>query len=412
MKILRRFLDKQAPLFEKGGPLESLYPFYEANDTLLFAWGGHKGNVHVRDALDLKRMMITVVVALLPCVAMAFYNTGYQANYWVSQGAAPLHNWQEAVYAWAGFAYDPASIAACVFHGALYFLPIFAVTFLIGGHIEVAFAIVRKHEINEGFLVTGFLFPLTLPPTIPLWQVAIGIAFGVVIGKEVFGGTGMNVLNPALTARAFLFFAYPAQISGDKPWIAADISTLAEGTSGATYLSQAAVPNSTVITDAKLGGDLWMDSFLGFVPGSMGETSALACLFGAAVLIFSQVGSWRTMFGVAVGTALTATLLNTVGSDTNAMFAIPFYWHYVLGSWAFGTVFMATDPVSSAFTHKGKLIYGFFIGVLVVLVRVVNPAYPEGMMLAILFMNMFAPFIDHFFVQANIKRREARHAAA
>ena len=244
MKFLRNISISKHHSSKKNGPLEGLYPFYEANDTLLFTPGEvTKGNVHVRDALDLKRMMITVVVALTPCVLMAFYNTGYQANYWVSvKGAAPLHTWQEAIYAASGFAYDPKSVLDCFFHGALYFVPIFAMTFLIGGHIEVAFAIVRKHEINEGFLVTGFLFPLTLPPTIPLWQVAIGITFGVIIGKEVFGGTGMNVLNPALTARAFLFFAYPAQISGDKPWIAADLSTLPDGTSGATYLAMAA-PN-------------------------------------------------------------------------------------------------------------------------------------------------------------------------
>ncbi len=413
MKILRNFLDSQEPLFKKGGPLEALYPFYEANDTLLYTPGEvTKGDVHVRDALDLKRMMITVVVALLPCVAMAFYNTGYQANLFVGEhGATPLHNWQEAVYMALGFAYDHTSVVANIVHGAIYFVPIFAVTFLIGGHIEVAFALARKHEINEGFLVTGFLFPLTLPPTIPLWQVAIGIAFGVIIGKEIFGGTGMNVLNPALTARAFLFFAYPAQISGDQPWIAADVATLPDTISGATYLAQAAQPGSTVVTEAAFGGDLWMSHFTGFIPGSMGETSTLACLFGAFILIVSQVGSWRTMFGVAVGTFIMASLLNFIGSDTNAMFGIPYYWHYVLGSWAFGTVFMATDPVSSAFTDRGKLIYGFFIGVLVVLVRVVNPAYPEGMMLAILFMNMFAPFIDDFFVQANIKRRAANYGA-
>ena len=413
MKVLRNFLDRQEPLFKKGGPLEGLYPFYEANDTLLYTPGEvTKGDVHVRDALDLKRMMITVVVALLPCVAMAFYNTGYQANLYIGEyGASPLHNWQEALYSAIGLGYDHTNILANLIHGAIYFVPIFAVTFIVGGHIEVAFAIARDHEINEGFLVTGFLFPLTLPPTIPLWQVAIGIAFGVIVGKEIFGGTGMNVLNPALTARAFLFFAYPAQISGDQPWVGADVTTLPDTVSGATYLAQAAQPGSTVVTSQGLDSSLWMDHFTGFITGSMGETSALACLIGAAVLIISQVGSWRTMFGVAVGTFVMASFLNFVGSDSNAMFGIPFYWHYVLGSWAFGTVFMATDPVSSAFTETGKLLYGFFIGVLVVLVRVVNPAYPEGMMLAILFMNMFAPFIDNFFISANIKRRAAYYGA-
>ena len=413
MKFLRNFLDKAAPLFEKGGSLENLYPFYEANDTLLFTPGEvTKGNVHVRDALDLKRMMITVVVALLPCVFMAIYNTGYQANYWISQGATPLHNWQEAIYFSMFGSYQPGLIANFV-HGALYFLPVFAMTFLVGGHIEVAFALARKHEINEGFLVTGFLLPLTLPPTIPLWQVAMGVSFGVIIGKEVFGGTGMNILNVALTARAFLFFAYPGDISGDSPWIAADLSTMADGSSGATMLAQAAAATSDMFTHSThaLGGEKWMDSFLGFIPGSMGETSTLACLIGAMVLIVTQIGSWRTMLGVIVGTALMSFGLNVIGSDTNFMFAMPYYWHFVVGGWAFGMVFMATDPVTSAFTDGGKLIYGFLIGVMVVLVRVVNPAYPEGMMLAILFMNMFAPFIDHFFVQANIKRRLVRHGA-
>ena len=412
MRIIRNFLDKQEPLFKKGGVLEGLYPFYEANDTLLYTPGEvTKGGVHVRDALDLKRMMITVVVALLPCIAMAFWNTGYQANLFVEQGAAPLHSWQEALYVALGGNYNPSDHFQNILHGALYYVPILAVTFLIGGHIEVAFAIARNHEINEGFLVTGMLFPLTLPPTIPLWQVAIGITFGVIIGKEVFGGTGMNVLNPALTARAFLFFAYPAQISGDAPWIAVDVATIPDQASAPTYLAQAAAAEPGAIFTASngVGSDVWMNHFYGLIPGSMGETSTLACLVGAIILIATQVGSWRTMIGVTVGTAVMAGLLNVIGSDSNAMFEIPFYWHYVLGSWAFGTVFMATDPVSSAFTERGKLIYGFFIGVLVVLIRVVNPAYPEGMMLAILFMNMFAPFIDDFFVQANIKRRAANY---
>jgi Na+-transporting NADH:ubiquinone oxidoreductase subunit B len=415
MQFLRDFLDQQAHHFKKGGKLEALYPFYEANDTLLFTPGEvTHGNVHVRDALDLKRMMITVVVALLPCVLMAMYNTGYQSHLAVSQGATPLYNWQEAIYGALGLGYDHTNILANLVHGALYFVPVFAMTFLIGGHIEVAFALVRKHEINEGFLVTGFLFPLTLPPTIPLWQVAIGIAFGVIIGKEVFGGTGMNVLNPALTARAFLFFAYPADISGEAPWVAADLSTFPDGVSGATYLAQAAAGTSPAgidgFTNATVGSAPWLDAFFGLIPGSMGETSTIACLIGAAILIFTQIGSWRTMLGVTLGTLAMSLTLNLIGSQTNPMFEMTFLWHIVMGGWAFGTVFMATDPVSSSFTEMGKLIYGALIGVLIVLVRVVNPAYPEGVMLAILFMNMFAPLIDHFFVQANIKRRMARHA--
>jgi Na+-transporting NADH:ubiquinone oxidoreductase subunit B len=408
MRFIRKQHDRIAPLFEKGGKFEKLYPLWEAHDTLLFTPGEvTKGTTHLRDALDLKRMMITVVVALLPCVGMALYNTGYQANLAIANGAVALATWQTDLFLSMGFTHDPTAFMGNLVYGLLHFLPIFAVTFAVGGGLEVVFSVVRGHEVNEGFLVTGFLFPLILPATIPLWQVALGIAFGVVIGKEVFGGTGMNILNPALTGRAFLFFAYPAQISGDKAWIAADFSKHADGLTGATWLGE-----MSASTDAISGATAaqWWDAFWGFVPGSMGETSVFACLIGAAILIFTQVGSWRTMAGVLLGTFVTSSLLHSIGSDTNPMFSVPFEWHLVLGGWAFGAVFMATDPVSSAFTARGKWIYGFFIGLMVVLVRVVNPAYPEGMMLAILFMNMFAPFIDHFFVSANIKRRAARHA--
>jgi Na+-transporting NADH:ubiquinone oxidoreductase subunit B len=276
---------------------------------------------------------------------------------------------------------------------------------LTGGILEPLVAMIRKHEINEGFLVTGMLIPLTLPPTIPLWMVVVGTAFGIVFAKEIFGGTGMNFLNPALTARAFLFFAYPAAMSGDAPWIAANFAGV-DSFSGATLLAQAAVSGEAALAQAS-----WMDSFLGFEPGSMGETSALACLLGAGLLVWTGIGSWRTMVGVVLGTIATAGFLNVVGSDTNPFFAVPWYWHAVMGGWAFGLVYMATDPVSSAFTNPGKLIYGGLIGVLAVLIRVVNPAYPEGMMLAILFMNMVAPLIDYFFIQANVRRREARYAA-
>lgn len=417
MKFLRNLLDKMEKPFKKGQKLEKLYPIYEMQDTILYTPGSvTKGTTHVRDALDLKRMMITVVIALIPCILMAFYNTGYQANLAIAKyGAKPLQVWQTQIFAWLGFAHNPGHLWANVVYGGLFFLPILIVTFAVGGMIEVTFAIVRKHEINEGFLVTGMLFPLTLPPTIPLWQVALGMAFGIVIGKEIFGGTGMNILNPALTGRAFLFFAYPAQISGDSPWIAANMmgakasSTLPDAISGATWLGKAAAGKGA-FAEHGLFSSAWWDAFWGFVPGSMGETSVAACLIGAIILIVAQVGSWRTMLGVVLGTFATVSLLNLVQSDTNHMFAVPFHWHIVVGGWAFGTVFMATDPVSSSFTEAGKLVYGFFIGVLVILVRVVNPAYPEGMMLAILFMNMFAPFIDHFFVQANIKRRLSRDA--
>jgi Na+-transporting NADH:ubiquinone oxidoreductase subunit B len=404
MQFLRNLLDKAEHAFHKGGKFEKLYPLYEAADTFLYTPPDvTKASSHVRDAIDLKRMMMTVVVALLPCVLFALYNTGFQANLAISHGAAPLQNWQTALYQMLGLGFDPTSILACMVHGLIYFLPVYAVTMIVGGNLEVVFAVVRKHEVNEGFLVTGLLFPLTLPPTIPLWQVALGIAFGVVIGKEVFGGTGMNVLNPALVSRAFLFFAYPAQISGDTPWVAADLKAV-DGLTGATALAQAAVN-----TPAMTSSWSWWEAFIGRIPGSMGETSTLCCLIGAAILIITRVGSWRTMLGVTLGTFAMASLLNQVGSTTNSMFGLTPAWHFVLGGWAFGMVFMATDPVSSAFTDWGKLLYGFGIGVLVVLVRVINPAYPEGMMLAILFMNMFAPLLDYFIVQANIKRRLAHY---
>jgi Na+-transporting NADH:ubiquinone oxidoreductase subunit B len=405
---MRKILDSIGKKFEEGGPLEKLYPLYEAADTFLYTPGSTtRGASHVRDGLDLKRMMMTVVVALLPCVFMAMYNTGFQAHLAISNGALPLDTWQTGAMKALGFgAFDAGDLLSCVIHGALYYLPVLLVTFLVGGHCEALFSIVRRHEINEGFLVTGMLFPLILPPTIPLWQVALGIAFGVIIGKEIFGGTGMNILNPALTSRAFLFFAYPAQISGDSVWIAADTSV--DGSSGATWLASAAVSGTEALASTAI---TWWDAFLGFVPGSMGETSALACLIGALILIASGIGSWRIMLGVVAGSFLMVQVLNASGSTTNPLMNVPFEWHIVLGGWAFGLVFMATDPVSAAHTNTGRWIYGFMIGVLAILIRVINPAFPEGMMLAILFMNLFAAFIDHFVVQANIKRRKARYAA-
>ena len=404
MRFLRALLDKQARLFEKGGKVEKLYPLYEANDTFLFT-PGHvtAGASHVRDGLDVKRLMMTVVVALTGCVYMAIYNTGYQANLAIRAGAPMLDTWQSAAVVALGLSFDPDQWLACVIHGALYYLPVLGVTFAVGGAWEALFAIVRKHEINEGFLVTGMLFPLILPPTIPLWQVALGISFGVVIGKEIFGGTGMNVLNPALTARAFVFFAYPANMSGDTAWITA--ATTSDGVSGATWLALTALDGDQALT-----GLDWGEAFMGFVPGSMGETSTLACLLGAAVLIITQVGSWRIMLSVALGTFVTAWFLNVIGSNTNPAFAVSPAWHFVLGGWAFGTVFMATDPVSAPASDPGRYMYGFLIGVLVVLIRVVNPAYPEGMMLSILFMNLFAPVLDYFVVRSNVKRRKARYA--
>jgi Na+-transporting NADH:ubiquinone oxidoreductase subunit B len=298
-----------------------------------------------------------------------------------------------------GLGFSSSNILSNFLHGLLWFLPIFITVQIAGGIFEVIFATIRKHEVNEGFLVTGLLLPLTLPPSIPLWQVAVGTAFGVVIAKEIFGGTGKNVFNVALSARVFLFFAYPAQISGDQVWIA----QAADGISGATALAQAAQGGVAAI------GWSWSDAFIGLIPGSLGETSTLACLVGGAFLLITGIASWRVMAGVTLGVIATSLLLNTVGSDTNAMFSVPFYWHFVLGSFAFATVFMATDPVSAAMTDTGRWIYGFMIGVLGLIVRAINPAYPEGWMLAILFMNGVAPLIDYFVVNKNIKRRMARN---
>ncbi len=415
MKFIRSILDKQKPLFEKGGKLELLFPLYEANDTFLFTPGEvSKGASHVRDAVDLKRIMIVVVVALLPCMLMAVYNTGFQANAAMAPGTE-IDGWRGAVISAAGTGYDAGSPLACILHGLVYFLPIFFVTFAVGGGCEVLFSIVRKHDVNEGFLVTGMLVPLIVPPTLPLWQLALGIAFGVIIGKEVFGGTGMNIFNPALTCRAFLFFAYPAQISGDKVWTAVTEANQADGFSGATALGQlASAPAEWMATPVKVitegTGIEWMQSFLGTVPGSMGETSTLACLFGAAVLIIAGVGSWRIMLGGLLGSVGITLLLNVVGSETNALMNLPFHWHMVLGGWAFGLVFMATDPVTAPFTDLGRFVYGFLIGVFAILIRVINPAYPEGMMLAILLMNVFSALINHVAVSANIRRRVARSA--
>jgi Na+-transporting NADH:ubiquinone oxidoreductase subunit B len=405
MKFLKDLHEKNAHHFEEGGKLEFFYPLFEAQYTGLFTPGEvTKTAAHVRDGIDLKRMMFTVVIALIPCLVFAIYNTGYQSQLALAQGAIPLDNWRTDLLTAVGFNFTSTHPVFCMIHGALYYLPIFIATFATGGIIEPGVAMIRKHEVNEGFLVTGMLLPLTLPPTISLWMVVLGMAFGLIFGKEIFGGTGMNFLNPALVARAFLFFAYPAAMSGDAAWIAADFSGV-DSFSGATLLAQAAV-DWDVLASAS-----WSSAFFGTIPGSMGETSALLCLLGAGILLYTQVGSWRTMSGVVLGTIAMAAVLNWSGSTTNPMFQVPFYWHMVLGGWAFGMVYMATDPVSSAFTSIGKWWYGIGIGVLVILIRVVNPAYPEGMMLSILFMNMFAPLIDHYVVQANIRRRALRYAA-
>ena len=428
--MLRSMLDKVEPLFHKGGPLEKLYPLYEANDTFLYTPGEvAKGNTHVRDAIDTKRMMTMVIVALIPCILMAMYNTGFQAQKIFAAGAADVPSgytvaeglwsgdWRYSVLQAVGIdvTYNrgsflsPGSILPCMFHGALYFLPVYIVCMVVGGHCELIFSILRKHEINEGFLVTGMLFPLTLPANIPLWQVAVGIMFGVVVGKEIFGGTGRNFLNPALTARAFLYFAYPTKISGDAVWTAVD------GYTAPTILG--AVANAASGTTAEISqamttqaGVTWWDYFIGNIHGSMGETSVACALFGAVVLIATRIGSWRIMSGSVIGMAVFSGLLYLVPTEQPVTNLSPI-WHLVIGGFAFGTVFMATDPVSAAMTPTGKWVYGFVIGFLTVLVRSINPAFPEGIMLAILFANVFAPLIDYFVVQANIKRRTARYAA-
>ena len=408
MSTLRTLLDRIGRNFEKGGRLERLHPFWEAADTFFYSPGSvTKGGAHVRDALDLKRMMMTVVIATLPCVYMALYNTGLQANLALDPAKlASLSDWRHDVIRWLGVGFSPASMSACIVHGALHFLPLYAVTMVVGLSWEVLFAVVRRLEVNEGFFVTGILFPLILPPTTPLWQAALGISFGVVLGKEVFGGTGMNFVNPALAARAFLFFAYPADISGDKVWTAMPPEAVVDGFSGATVLAQMRQMTAPFAEQPFS----WMQAFVGLERGSMGETSALACLIGAAILVFTGIGSWRTMAGVTLGTIGMASLFNTIGSTTNHYFAVPFWWHMVAGGWAFGTVFMATDPVTSPFSERGKWIYGAMIGALVVLVRTVNPAYPESMMLVILFMNVVAPVIDYALVKANVRRRQKRRA--
>ncbi len=416
MKWLRKVLDSQAPLFEEKGKLEKLYPLYEAADTFLYTPGETtRGPSHVRDALDLKRMMSIVVLALLPCVIMACYNTGYQASVGASSyiastnaqaGGESYDSAIQNVLGWrsliAGLP-SPDSFWGNLLLGATYFLPVYIVCMTAGGICEVLFSIIRKHEVNEGFLVTGLLFPLTLPPSIPLWQVAVGIIFGVVIGKEVFGGTGRNFLNPALTARAFLYFAYPAQSSGDKVWNAFGS---VDGISGATVLGNvAALPNKAEAVKYLQDFDYANYGF-GFCMGSMGETSTLFCALGAFVLVLTGIGSWRIMLSVLLAGLATASMVHFSSGDGNAaMFAMNPIQHLLVGSFAFGLVFMATDPVSASMTNVGKYIYGGLIGFLVIMIRVINPAYPEGMMLAILVGNVFAPLIDYFVTQRNINRR-------
>ncbi|MFC0338811.1 Na+-transporting NADH:ubiquinone oxidoreductase subunit B [Kushneria avicenniae] len=396
---IRRFLDNIEPHFHEGGKYQRFYALYEAVDTIFYVPGHVTGSTaHVRDGIDLKRIMITVWMCTFPAMFFGMYNAGLQANVAIANDYGILQGWREMIVMALAGGHDPGSIWANFVLGATWFIPIYAVTFAVGGFWEVLFAIRRGHEVNEGFFVTSVLFALILPATVPLWQVALGITFGVVIGKEVFGGTGKNFLNPALTGRAFLYFAYPAQLSGDSVWVPAD------GYTGATALSTAAQGG----VDQLAAQTPWLNAFLGFIQGSVGETSTLMILLGGLIMIWTRVASWRIILGVFLGMVATATLFNLIGSDTNPMFALPWYWHLVIGGFAFGMIFMATDPVSASMTNTGKLIFGGLIGFMTVLIRVANPAFPEGIMLAILFANLFAPLIDHFIVQANIKRRQKR----
>jgi Na+-transporting NADH:ubiquinone oxidoreductase subunit B len=404
MRGLRKMLDRMEPMFSRGGRYEKFGALYEMIDTFLYTPRDvTSSSPHVRDAIDLKRVMTFVVIAVTPCALIGMYNIGFQANSFMAQmGISGAEGWRAEVLDALGIGYDPASITACFWHGFLYFLPVYAVTLAAGGFWEVVFAITRNHEVNEGFLVTSMLYALVLPPTIPMWQVAIGISFGVVLGKEVFGGTGKNFLNPALTGRAFLYFAYPAQNSGNDVWVAVD---------GFTAASPLAVAPEGGLEALEAAGYTWSDLWMGIMPGTIGAESAFACLIGAIFLLYTRVASWRIMFGVLIGMVATVLLFNVAsGPDANAYFNVPWHWHLVMGGFAFGLVFMATDPVSASMTSTGKLIYGALIGVLTVLIRLVNPAFPEGIMLAILLGNVFAPLIDYFVVQANIRKRMRRYA--
>lgn len=403
MKFLHKILEKQRPMFEKGGKLEKLYYLFEAGETFMFSPSSTAANkgVQIRDAIDLKRMMMTVVIAMVPCLIWGIFNVGYQHN--IATGEATSF-----------FTLDN------LLFGSRWVLPIVLVSYAAGGLLEAVFAVIRKHPINEGFLVTGMLIPLIVPPTMPLWQVALATIFGVVVGKEIFGGTGMNVLNVAMTARAFLYFAYPLQISGEV-WTQTAGEATIDGFSGATALAiannvsiegtQTVVEglnqsNTALAAPFSEGFFSFQNMLIGGIPGSIGETSTIMALIGALILIATGVGSWKIIVSVFAGAFAMGTIFNLAGA--NAFMDLPAHYHLVMGGLAFGAVFMATDPVSAAQTETGKWIYGVLIGMLTVVIRVLNPAYPEGIMLAVLFMNVFAPLIDFYVVQANKKRRTAR----
>lgn len=395
MKALENLLEKLKTPFEKGGKLEKFYPVYDALDTFAFV-PDHttiKGS-HIRDAIDMKRTMFLVIVAMIPALLFGIYNTGYQ--HFTALGM-DVSFWEMV-----GF-------------GLLKVLPLIVVSYGVGLGVEFVFCIIKGHSINEGFLVSGMLIPLIMPMDVPLWMVAIATAFAVVIGKEVFGGTGMNIVNVALTARAFLFFAYPTKMSGNKVWVNTEGGTTVDGYTGETLLAQA-IENGTRFTDVANNAyaslsESFMASFLGFIPGSIGETSTLAILIGAAILLWTGIASWRIMLMGVLGGAAMGMLFNILGPayfPDNLYLQVPWWQQLVMGGFAFGIVFMATDPVTATQTAKGKLIYGFLIGLLAILIRVVNPAYPEGIMMSILFMNVMAPTIDHYVIQGNIKKRLKR----
>ena len=401
MKFIHNIFDRMEPSFAKGGKYEKYYAVFEMFDTFFRQPSSRTYSAsHVRDGIDLKRIMITVWLCTFPVMFWAMYNTGFQAlTAMAHMGTSPT-GWRTVITGL--FGYDPSSFISCFAFGAMQFLPIYIVTFVVGIFWEVVFAVVRGHEVNEGFFVTSVLFALTLPPNIPLWQVALGISFGVVVAKEVFGGTGKNFLNPALAGRAFLYFAYPAAISGDAVWTAVD------GFSGATPLGQAAMGvTADKFVDAYGNVITWTDAFLGNMQGAMGEVSVLAILIGMAGLLWTKIASWRVIAGCVIGLVATSFVFNMIGGD-NPMMSLAPHWHLVIGGFMFGAVFMATDPVSAAHTDTGRWFYGLLIGFMTVVIRVVNPAFTEGIMLAILFANLFAPLFDYFVTQANIKRQTAR----
>lgn len=401
MRPLRKFLDRLEPLFVRGGRFEQFHAVYEMVDTLFYQPDARTQSApHVRDAIDVKRVMILVLMASVPAMLVGTWNVGFQANQaMAAMGIEAAPGLRGLILDGLGIGYSAANPFACFLHGLLYFIPMYLVTMAVGGFWEVLFAGIRNHEVNEGFLVTSWLYVLILPPDTPLWQVALGISFGIVIAKEVFGGTGKNFLNPALAGRAFLYFAYPTALSGDAVWTAVD------GYTGATGLGIATIEGMAGVAEA---GISWMSAFLGSIQGSFGEVSALACLAGGLVLVWTGIASWRIVLGVFVGMVATTLFFNAIGSDTNPMFGMPWYWHLVLGGFAFGMMFMATDPVSAAQTDMGRLWFGFLIGFLTIVIRVINPAFPEGIMLAILFANVMAPLIDAAVIRANVQRRLRR----